>query len=305
MNKQLYTKNGYVSMQLARIFFGMSKGERIPTIADFCERFQTGRGTIQAAFKRMEDQGAIHLESRGHQGSYLLDMDLMKLWELTGMQTLMGTMPLPYSKRYEGLATGLYSAFEERALPFHLAYMRGASNRLQGLLNQRYDFAVVSRFSAEKAIEANKEFAIVQNFGAKSYLGAHVLLFTDHEVTEIQDGMTVGVDPESIDQWEMTLQACEGKKVTLVKLPYSQILNKLQNGKIDTCIFNSDEIMDRYIQIKQVPLNESNDNKSTEAVIVIRKDNTDIFQNLFKLIDIGLIQKIQTQVMNEEILPKY
>jgi hypothetical protein len=303
--KQLLKKNGYVSMQLAQLFFGMSKGERIPRITDFCERFQTGRGTVQAALKRMEERGAIRLESRGHQGTYLADVDLIKLWELTEKQTLMGTMPLPYSKRYEGLATGLYTAFEDRNLPFHLAYMRGAANRLYGLVNRRYDFAIMSRFSAEKTISENGEIAVVQNFGPGSYLGAHALLFLDQEATDIQDGMKVGVDPDSIDQWELTQQACEGKNVALIKLPYSQILTKLQDGKIDTCIFNSDEIADRYIQIKQVPINESGARKSTEAVIVIRSEDLYFFENLFKLIDTRQIQYIQSQVIKDEIPPKY
>jgi YhfZ C-terminal domain/Helix-turn-helix domain len=306
MLEELLSKHGYVSLKIARLLIGMSIGDRIPRISDFAERFNTGRGTVQAALKLMEEQGAIKLESRGHKGTFIVSMDFMKLWNLTGMPTIMGTMPLPYSKRYEGLATGLYQVFEEKGIPFHLAYMRGASNRLYGLLKHRYDFVIMSRFAAEKKIKENKEIAIAHSFGPGSYSSAHVLLFSQRENSNsIEDGMRVGVDPDSIDQMELTQFACRGKNVKFIHLPYSQILTKLQAGEIDTCVFNSDEIKDRYLNIKQVPIKETLLTESTEAVIVIRAEDIEIYNNLFKQIELDKVKNIQYEVLNGKITPRY
>ena len=110
-----------------------------------------GRGTVQGALRLLEEMGAIRLESRGHLGTFLSRKDDQALWEIAGMSHVVGVMPLPYSRKYEGLATGLVEAFREINVPFNLAFMRGSTHRIDALQSGRYDFAVVSGLAAELA----------------------------------------------------------------------------------------------------------------------------------------------------------
>ncbi|WP_019119517.1 GntR family transcriptional regulator YhfZ [Brevibacillus massiliensis] len=305
MIEQLLTKNGMALVGIAKILMGVSPGDRIPKISELAEKMHSGRGTVQVALKRMEELGAIKLESRGHQGTFLIEMDLPKMWQIAAFEMVTGAMPLPYSKRYEGLATGLYSVFEEANVPFSLAYMRGAESRIKSLLNKRYDFILISRYAAKKAMEEGTAIEVVLNFGVGTYLSAHTLLFADKSFNEIQDGMRVGLDFDSIDQRNLTYRVCEGKNVEYVKLPYTHILSSLQTKKIDACVFNGDEVQERFLSIKQVPIPQSEQSSNTEAVIVVRKEDADIFQKLFSIMNVSAVLNIQKQVMNGEMYPRY
>ena len=63
-------------------------------------------------------------------------------------------MPLPYTRLYEGLASGLKAQFD--GIPFYYAHMRGADIRVECLLNGVYDMAVVSRLAAESLSHAKR-----------------------------------------------------------------------------------------------------------------------------------------------------
>lgn len=305
MIEELLSKNGMALVQIAKILMGFSKGERIPNISDLAEMMHMGRGTVQIALRRLEELGNIKLESRGHQGTYLLEIDLLKTWKLVAFETLAGTMPLPYSKRYEGLATGFTEVFEAVDLPIMLAYMRGANSRINSLLTKRYDFVLVSNHAAKKAIAEGKQIEVILNFGPESYLSAHTLIFANKDFTEIKDGMKVGIDMDSIDQLELTYKVCEGKQVEFVEMPYTQILSNVQNGRIDACIFNEDELEQKYMDIKKVPIYQSEQQANTEAVIVTRKEDMNVYKNLFSMIDVNKILTIQKEVMEGMRYPKY
>ena len=109
----------------------------------------------------------------------------------------MGVMPLPYSKRYEGLATGLYKAFEKADIPFSLAFMRGAGKRIEALGLGKYDFAITSKLAATHEKSKVEYIEIMHVFKEGSYVGEHIILFKDNNISEIEDGMKIGIDPAS------------------------------------------------------------------------------------------------------------
>lgn len=102
--KQLMSKNGTVTMLLAREMLSYYEGYRIKTIGEYSESFNMGRGTVQSATKFLQEAGAISLESRGHLETYIAKIDHKKLWSIADLGIIMGVMPLPYSKRNEGCA---------------------------------------------------------------------------------------------------------------------------------------------------------------------------------------------------------
>lgn len=307
---QFLTKNGLAATEVARDLLRRKVGDRIPRISDYAQRLGTGNGTIQAALKRLESSGAVKFETRGHLGSYIREINYQRLWELSGWTFVVGTMPLPYSRRYEGFATGLYEAFSEAGIPFSLSYMRGAAERLKVLANGNCDFVVLSRLAAEHALGKGESIRIVANFRPESYVGAHGVLLADPDGPgEILDGMRVGIDPESIDQSLLTEAECRGKSVQLVKVPYMQLVAKLQSRAIDATIWNTDEIRDRGVALRVEPLRQSEarelERKNTEAVLVVPSDRIGATPVLTELIRFETVVRVQGEVLAGTRSPAY
>ncbi|WP_055669598.1 GntR family transcriptional regulator YhfZ [Desnuesiella massiliensis] len=303
---QLMQKNGLVAIKLARELMTMSEGDRIPTVAAYAEKYGTARGTVQSALKLLEEHRAISLEPRGHLGTFISFMDYKVLWQFTDLGTIMGVMPLPYSKLYEGLATGLYKTMHKKEIPFSLAYMRGAVTRLKALEDARYDFAIVSKLAAKHSMEKGANLDIAVEFGEYSYVNEHALLFADPTKNKIEDGMKIGIDSTSIDHYLLTISQCKEKKVQFIDIPYNQVIMKLENGNIDAAIWNIDEIIERKLEINYQYLDEKIfKREDTEAVIVINKNNYGVRNLLAQFISGQEVIKYQLEVVAGELIPNY
>lgn len=303
--KLLYSVNGLATRELAKMFLGIKEGDKIPTVTELNEHIDAARGTIQNSIKTLQSQGAIKLESRGHLGTYLKKRDMKELLNFAGISSLAGVMPLPYSKRYEGFATGIMVAMENQfGIPLSMAYMRGAQNRISMLLSDRYDFAVVSKFAALEMQKKGIDISIVKSFGKYSYLSKHIIVFHDENKKEIENGMRVGIDRDSIDQTNLTMDMCDGKDVAFVPLEYNQILAKILNGEIDAAIWNEDEITDKLVKVNYCPF-EMEDASDTEAVIVVYSKRVELASLLDSMIDVKTVLENQELVLKGEIVPSY
>ncbi len=302
----LYSKNGYSTKELAQVFIGLPEGTRIPTVSELNERIGLARGTIQNALKMLTEKGAVELYSRGAMGTFLKKKNMRQLLDFAGIDSIVGAMPLPYSVRYEGLATGLISGVENvYDLPVSLAYMRGAECRISMVLAERYDFAIVSRMAAEQVIREKKlPLKIIKSFGPQSYLGAHVLLFHDKDRHEIQDGMKVGIDRDSIDQMKLTKDVCKGHKVEFVPMNYNQITKAIKDGYIDAAVWNEDEIVDKMLNISYEVITSGN-NQDREAVMVVSEENETIASILEQMISSTTVCDIQNLVVEGKMAPSY
>lgn len=304
-HQKLLSKNGLSTMALAKEFMGCKIGSKVPTVSEFNERIGLARGTIQNSIKLLQENEAIKLESKGHLGTYLVSKNTRILLAFAGITSIVGVMPLPYSKKYEGLATGLIVAMENQYnIPASMAYMRGAENRIAMLLAERYDFAVVSKYAAIDLNKRNDSIVIVKAFGPHSYLSNHVILFHDKQAKEIVDGMKVGIDVESIDQKVMTKKACENKQVELVRVDYNQILEKIIQGSIDAAVWNEDIITDKTLPINYTRI-ELDDNDDTEAVIVVNKKRPELQNVIDDIINVDTVLDIQKLVVESKITPSY
>lgn len=309
MIKDLLTKNGIAVTLLSREFLSIKKSERILTIGEYSKKYNLGRGTIQSAIKYLEDNDAIKLDPRGHLGTFVEEINYKKLWDFAGLSIISGVMPLPYSKRYEGLATGIYKAFDKENIPFNMAYMRGSERRIDALENGKYDFAILSMLAAKLNIESGKNIDIVEDFGLNTYVNSHKIIFSDDRKKEIENGMRVGLDPTSIDHFILTCYECQNKDVEFVELSYNQIISNIINKKIDAAVWNYDEILDRGLQINNIPLRSKKSIEinadNTKAVIVVAKDNWGINKIIERFINKNEVINIQNDVLSNKILPEY
>ncbi|WP_278279714.1 GntR family transcriptional regulator YhfZ [Clostridium sp. DMHC 10] len=297
-------KNGIIAMKLAQEFLSKECGERIDTISNYSEKFDIARGTVQNAVRFLQDERAISLEARGHMGTFIVKINYEKLLEVSGIGSIVGVMPLPYSKLYEGIATGFYNTMEKSKIPFNLAYMRGAANRIESLSKGRYDFALISKLAAENLMET-ENLEIIMDFGEFSYVSEHAIIFHDFSKRNIENGMRIGVDNSSIDHKILTQRQCSGKKVIMVELPYNQVISKVMNGEIDAAIWNIDEIIDRKINLKYYPMSSKNDNKDTNAVVVVESSKNNIKAILKRYLRKSEILDMQKKIVKGEMVPRY
>lgn len=306
INKQLLSKNAIIINSLAKEFMTKEVGERINTIANYAEQYSLARGTVQSALNFLCESGAVSIDKRGHLGSYLAKIDYMKLLNMTDINFIVGVMPLPYTKRYEGLATGLYNSEFATTFSLNLAYMRGAINRLESLLQNRYDFAVMSKLAAKYYIEEGHDIDIVLSFGRNSFVFNHTLVFYNPEETKLRDGMKIGIDSTSIDHKLITLRLVEGVDVELLDMPYNSIKAKLFSGEIDAALMTVDEVKDIKLNYNTgIVSGVVSNHENTEAVIVVKRTRKEIKKILEKFININSILEFQDKVLKNEITPNY
>ena len=302
---KLMQKVGIIVQTLAGRFIPLQIGDRISTIEELTVEYKISRGTIQAALNLLQEDGAIAFQPRGHMGTFVTEIDRPKLLELSGIKTIVGVMPLPYSKKYEGLATGLYTSLQDKGLSVALAFMHGSNYRLNGLLEGRYDFAVMSQLTAQYYVERGENISVLENFGRFTYVGKHVLL-TREDCKENFENCRVGIDYSSVDQKMLTQSFFAERQVEYVPLIYSQIVPFLSTGKIDAAVWNLDDIDLTGNHLRFKTLDEKKINiVDTEAVIVCKKDNLRICQIIRQMLEKEKVLEVQKSVIDGEILPKY
>jgi hypothetical protein len=305
----LVSKQGIAVIKLANLLLTHQKGDRLQPVQFYAEKFKTGVGTMQAAFSYLEEIGAVTLDRRGHLGTFVLEINYPIIWSLIGQNHIVGGMPLPYSRRLEGLATGLHESFDQAGVALNLVYTRGALNRLQALAKGKFDFVIISRFAFNNA--ANYGFTVdeVLNLGKGSYVGQHILLLADHEKQYIENGMRVGIDTSSIDQVLLVKEACRGFDVKYVEINYMNLMTAMQKGLIDATIWNQDDFYASSHPFKAIPLTlrgqYTKAQENTEAIIAIEKGNQLLLQTLRAIVRKELICLIQKQVMDNQLMPIY
>ena len=111
MRRTFIKKEGVVITTLARYLLGEKCGNRLKTIDELATECRSSVGLTQAALKTLESSGAIRIERRGRNGSYLVEMDNKALLSHVDINNVVCAMPLPYTRLYEGLASGLKAQF--------------------------------------------------------------------------------------------------------------------------------------------------------------------------------------------------
>ncbi|MGL5041515.1 MAG: GntR family transcriptional regulator YhfZ [Culicoidibacterales bacterium] len=307
MNEHFFQKKGAAVMQLSQTLMLLSEGDKLPIISLLQEQLLLSRGMVQNALKFLKDVAAITTVSRGQLGTYITAIDYTILQKYAVSESLFGTMPLPYSKLYEGLATAIYDTLKQRDIRCNMAYIRGSSDRISAVVRNMYQFAVVSKYAALHAISNKQAVEIAVDLGPFSYLSQHILLLRDKNAQAIQTGDRVGIDMSSIDQRELTYLLAANKEVTFIDMPGHQLIFEIGNQTIDAGVWNYDEIVDKNYQhlnyqlITDLPLS----NDVSTAVIICARNDSVIKMILQKNLEVNQVLTIQKQVKLGKMIPRY
>lgn len=305
-NGVLYQKTGVTISSVALSLLSKNPGDQVPPISWYQEEFKVSRGTIQNALNYLKEKGAVELVSHGHMGTCIEKIDYKKLQASCLIQDLLGIMPLPYSLTYEGFATAIYEQL--KGFKFNMAYARGAVGRIKLVESGTYQFAICSQYAAEHAIEQGKNIEIIINFGYGSFLSKHVLLVRGKGCKEIQDGMRVAYDTDSLDQSNITKGLIKGKDVLLVDIRTQQTLSALADGTIDAGVWNYDDIIENHHlgNLNIVFLEEDEYNcKFATAVMVVQKGNISLVDFLRKNVNIEYTLTILDEVRKQKRKPYF
>jgi len=102
MNSTPYKKSWLTHTRIARLMLETKLNSRIPTIREYAIIFDCASGVIQNALKGLEQAGAIELDKRGKNGTFLVRKDEEKLFDNAGLHFITG---------YEQLHRTLYLCF--------------------------------------------------------------------------------------------------------------------------------------------------------------------------------------------------
>lgn len=301
MRQRFIKKEGVAQSSLARYLLGEKCGNRLKTIDELASECAFSVGLIQAALKTLEGAGAITIERRGRNGSFLVNRDNKALLGFADIGNVVCAMPLPYTRLYEGLASGLKAQFE--GIPFYYAHMRGSDVRVECLLNGVYDLAVVSRLAAQSYLNDGALTASLE-LGLHTYVGEHQLICRRDGKQGIR---RVGLDPRSADQRIMTDIYFAGQQIELLDVSYQECLSRIAKGDIDAVIWNvgNDADLQTY-GLEAQPLNgDPRYLQASEAVVLTRSDDIPIQQLLRTVVNKDRLREHQLRVLNGELEPSY
>lgn len=307
MKKIFYQKKGIAIKKIASELYLLDKNDQVPTMNYFQDKYNISRGTVQNALMFLKESNAIKTKNRGHLGTYIQEINYKILQYYAGLDQLIGTMPLPYSKLYEGLATGLFLMFKDQDIKLNLAFIRGSKERIDAVDNGRYNFGVVSRFAAEEEIKKGKGISIAVSFGISTYLSKHVIIFSSHDNNKIKKGMKIGIDKDSLDHYLITKELVKDKNVSLVDYPANQLIHAIRKKEVDAGVWNYDEIVEKNLfdlHFADIPV-EKNYHNTSEAVLVC-SDKDQLFQSLCKKnISVNKMHIIQELVKTGRMTPRF
>ncbi len=302
MNKNnLMRKDGQALINLSKYFLNFEIDEKIDTISTCSTMLQLSVGTIQKAMKQLEELNGIKLKRKGHLGTYIEDINYSILLKLSGAESLVGVMPLPYSKRYEGLASGIKKEVS-KLVPLYFAHMRGANTRLTYLQKGMYDFAIVSKLAAKEYIKKDNNLHIAIEFPQGTYVKSHGLIYKNENIKRI------GVDKSSLDQYFLTkLNFQNNEDYEIVDVNYSEIFELINKGYIDGAIWsidNEEKITKAGLKYRELDKKEENID-GTKAVMLIDKEKFHLEKILNKVVSIENIKEHQINVVEGREIPSY
>ncbi|MBE9388541.1 GntR family transcriptional regulator YhfZ [Vagococcus salmoninarum] len=307
MSNKFLTKKGVIVNYLASDLLQLKKGDKMPSISEYQIKYDVARGTVQNALNYLKTEEALKTKSSGHLGTFIEEINYAILQEYALSEAILGTMTLPYSRLYEGMATGIYEEFKDNNIKLNLAYIRGSKERVRSITMKTYRFAVVSRFAAKRAIEQGEPIEVAVDFGNNTYLSGHVLLFANLANDQIRDGMKVAIDYSSLDQQMLTKDNIQDKEVTLVEMPGHQIIHSLKSQQIDAGIWNFDEIRDKnYEDLNYVNLTENK--LATEmgaSVVICHQEDSSMKAFFAKSFQKEKVITIQEDVVRGTTIPRY
>ena len=255
---------------------------------------------------RLEDAGAIRIETHGRLGAVLVDRSIGRLWATAEHGPLVISLPLASSPRYEALATAIKQLLTTSGLEVFLIFVRGSRQRLQAVRDGRCHLTVMSSFAADEL--CGPEDSVVVELAPDSYNTGHRVYYS--ATNPDPHPVRVIVDRHSADQQLLTALEFTGPDVTLVPAMPAQITRLLAHGQADAAVWTVDEMqVGRPEGILDRPLSpavrERIGDRMTRAVLVARAADAAMIRAVTVPIERTAVAEIQLDVLAGRVIPEY
>jgi hypothetical protein len=293
--------------ELARRFLtAPDPPSRLPTIRDLAHDHGSSLASVHAAVGRLEDAGAIRIETRGRLGAFMVERSVGRLWATTESGPLVISLPLASSPRYEALATAIKQLLTNAGIEVFLIFVRGSRQRLQAVREGRCHLTAMSRFAASEL--CGPEDGVVVELAPDSYNTGHRVFYS--AANPDPHPVRVIVDRHSADQQLLTALEFTGPDVTLVPAMPAQITRLLTSGQADAAVWTIDEMqVRRPDQILDRPLKpevrEAVGDRMTRAVLVGRAADMAIMQAVCAPVQSAEVARIEADVLAGRVVPEY
>lgn len=295
-------KNTLPLKELVKKILELDPSDKLKTVKQYSDEIGSSVGNIQNLLKELEENDIIKIKKRGHLGSFLESIDHDKLLEILDVQSIICSMTLPYSKKIEGLASGINRCFDKKIIFLHV--WRG-SNRINLLKHNHCHFIIVSDFFAQEYLKENSDLEIALDFDIGSYLTNHILLYKNHDYRK------VGIDLSSKDHKLLTESFFKDKdNLTYIDMNSDEIPNAISEGIIDCGIVSFDDLewnsdISKKGIISEVITNNLYSERLSKAVILINKKDLWVKKILENYLNKEDILKHQQDVIDKKVRPIY
>ncbi|HSS93070.1 MAG TPA: YhfZ family protein [Candidatus Dormibacteraeota bacterium] len=292
---------------LARQFLAeLDVGSRLPTVRALAREHHSSNSSVHAAISKLEQGGAISIETRGRAGAFLVQRSIDRLWAMTKAGPLVIALPLASSPRYEALATAIKQMMTNGGLDVILMFVRGSRQRLQAVHEGRCHLAAMSSFAASELCDSGD--AIVTEMLPNSYNTGHRVFYTPggnnaHPVRVV-------VDRHSADQQLLTALEFVDREVVTLPAMTGQIARLLESGQPDAAVWTIDEMQTRWpAGVLDRPLSpavrERIGDRDTRAVLVGKSVDASVLRAVCAALDAEQIERIQQDVIAGRTVPEY
>ncbi|MGC4153226.1 MAG: YhfZ family protein [Propionicimonas sp.] len=300
------TQTELVRRIAATELMAVAPGGQIPRTADLAEAASVGYGTVQAALRSLEVEGAVALSTHGHRGTRLLRSDLRQLWLATGRAPLIGVVPLPQNREFLGLATALSVLAEQAELDAPLMFRHGGAVRLGLLEEERVDYTVMSVRAAEQCGPS----VLFRALSAHTYYSVDAPVVVTRSGQQADPVRRVAIDRRSSDHMALTL--AEFPEAELVSVPYLGLAEVVASGEVDAAVMWRQNLLSPVIGDARLswssltrlsPLQAEPD--MARAAIVWRRDDKAVPPLLDAFFPAAQLESIQSEVINGERIPQF
>jgi hypothetical protein len=291
---------------LARQFAELELGARLPTVRALAHEHHSSNSSVHAAIGRLEQGGAIAIETRGRAGAFLVTRSIDRLWAMMKTGPLVIALPLASSPRYEALATAIKQLMTNAGVEVILMFVRGSRQRLQAVREGRCHLAAMSSFAASELHDAGE--AVVMELLPNSYNTGHRVFYMPNGASARPTRIVV--DRHSADQQRLTaLEFADTEVVTLPAMG-GQIARLLESGQADAAIWTVDEMETRRpAGVLDRPLSpavrERIGDRDTRAVLVGRSSDASVLRAVCGALDPAQVERIQLDVLAGRTVPEY
>ncbi|WP_405667586.1 hypothetical protein OG379_36790 [Streptomyces sp. NBC_01166] len=228
---------------IARDVLRAGIGGRLPTTVHYQESLGVGSGTVQKALKDLRNEGAMSLVARGHQGTYITELDAALLWSAARLSPVHLLLPPNAPPESMRVATAVAERFAPVGAYTTAGHLRGAEARLQAIEARRADIALMSAGAAGDLLAGGPAGHRTLTLGSGTYYapGSLVVVTRAGGQRHGANGAEprIGIDLDSDDHQRLTHAEFPEGVGRYVPTDFTSVPRAVLLGEIDAGIWHT------------------------------------------------------------------